>query len=123
MIFARNVTKTRIPLGIIKEQLMGFTNINILVFQLIIMGSFRKKSINFSFSSGITNYVIRTDAGFTCAECGKEFSDQSNCRRHVKNYHNKSNISALICNLCQKTYKNHDSLRHHQRATHGLYKQ
>jgi len=73
-------------------------------------------------NKGINNFVIKTDAGFTCSECGKEFSDQSNCRRHVKNYHNKSNISSLICNLCHKTYKNHDSLRHHQRATHNLYK-
>jgi len=73
-------------------------------------------------NKGINNFVIKTDAGFTCAECGKEFSDQSNCRRHVKNYHNKSSISSLICNLCHKTYKNHDSLRHHQRATHNLYK-
>jgi len=74
-------------------------------------------------SKGIHNYMIKTDAGYICTECGKEFSDQSNCRRHVKNFHNKSNISSLICNLCQRTYKNHDSLRHHQRATHSLYKQ
>jgi len=72
---------------------------------------------------GMNNFVIKTDAGFSCAECGKGFSDQSNCRRHVKNFHNKSNIYTLICNLCQKSYKNNDSLRHHQRATHGLYKQ
>jgi len=74
-------------------------------------------------NKGMNNYILRTETGYTCIECGKEFSDQSNCRRHVKNYHNKSNVSAIICEICQKCYKNHDSLRHHQRATHGLYKQ
>jgi len=64
----------------------------------------------------------RTVSGFKCNECGKEFSDQSNCRRHVKNSHNKV-YGVLFCDYCQRSYKNNDSLRDHQRKAHGLYKQ
>ena len=61
--------------------------------------------------------------GFTCALCGKGFGvNKHHCRRHIKNFHRKNDIS-LSCNVCQKSYKNYDSLRHHQRTSHGLYKQ
>ena len=61
--------------------------------------------------------------GFTCALCGKGFGvNKHHCRRHIKNFHRKHDIS-LSCNVCQKSYKNYDSLRHHQRTSHGLYKQ
>eukprot|EP00092_Neocalanus_flemingeri_P037136 GFUD01040424.1.p1 GENE.GFUD01040424.1~~GFUD01040424.1.p1 ORF type:complete len:329 (+),score=97.53 GFUD01040424.1:162-1148(+) len=61
--------------------------------------------------------------GFTCALCGKGFGlNKRHCRRHIKNFHNQTG-AVLACDICQKCYKNKDSLRHHQRTTHGLYKQ
>jgi len=71
---------------------------------------------------GFSSHVVRTECGFRCAECGKEFSDQSNARRHAKNSHNQV-TGVLSCDFCQRSYKNNDSLRDHQRKSHGLYKQ
>merc|ERR1711892_45438 len=31
---------------------------------------------------GFSSHVLRTGSGFTCAERGKEFTDQSHARRH-----------------------------------------
>ena len=61
--------------------------------------------------------------GFTCALCGKAFGIRKHhCRRHIKNSHKKTG-KALDCDVCQKSYKNCDSLRHHERTSHGIYKQ
>ena len=72
------------------------------------------------------NQLILNDSsglGYTCALCGKCFGlNKHHCRRHIKNFHKKFN-SKLECEVCNKAYKNYDSLRHHQRASHGLYKQ
>jgi len=76
-------------------------------------------------SLGINDNIIDDPLGqgFTCALCGKGFGvNKHHCRRHIKNFHRKPDIS-LSCNVCQKSYKNYDSLRHHQRTSHGLYKQ
>jgi len=71
---------------------------------------------------GYSSQVLKTASGYVCAECGKEFTDQSNARRHAKNSHNKV-TGVLSCEFCQRSYKNNDSLRDHQRKSHGLYKQ
>ena len=74
---------------------------------------------------GINDNIIDDPLGqgFTCALCGKGFGvNKHHCRRHIKNFHKKDDIG-LCCDVCQKSYKNYDSLRHHQRASHGLYKQ
>jgi len=61
--------------------------------------------------------------GYTCALCGKGFGiNKNHCRRHIKNFHDQSSV-IVTCEICKKCYKNKDSLRHHQRTTHGLYKQ
>jgi len=70
--------------------------------------------------TGFGNHILKTGSGFTCAECGKEFNDQSNCRRHVKISHNHF-AGELSCEYCQKTYKNNYSLKDHLRKTHGVY--
>merc|ERR1712240_745873 len=36
---------------------------------------------------GFSNYVQKTETGFNCEVCGKQFNDQSNCRRHIKEKH------------------------------------
>ena len=59
--------------------------------------------------------------GFTCGLCGRGFgSEKGHCKRHIKNVHSKTS-SALSCDFCQKSYKNYDTLKAHQRATHGVY--
>jgi hypothetical protein len=61
--------------------------------------------------------------GYSCGLCGKGFGmEKGHCKRHIRNVHNKS-VTILSCDYCQKSYKNYDSLRHHQRTTHGVYKQ
>ena len=61
--------------------------------------------------------------GFSCGLCGKGLGTQKgNCRRHIRNVHSKSS-SNLTCEFCQKSYKNYDTLRSHQRANHGVYRQ
>ena len=62
-------------------------------------------------------------SGYSCGLCGKGFGmEKGHCKRHIRNVHNKS-VTILTCDFCQKSYKNYDSLRHHQRTTHGVYKQ
>jgi hypothetical protein len=61
--------------------------------------------------------------GFTCGLCGKGFgANKKHCKRHIINFHS-ANKATLGFDFCNKTYKNYDSLRHHQRTQHGLYKQ
>jgi len=69
---------------------------------------------------GFSSLILKSGSGFTCTECGKEFNDQSNCRRHVKISHNYS-MDEISCDYCQKTYKNNYSLKDHLRKTHGVY--
>ena len=74
-------------------------------------------------NENINDQILEDPAGLghTCALCGKGFgANRNHCRRHIKNYHNQSS-TMLACDICQKCYKNKDSLRHHQRTTHGLY--
>eukprot|EP00091_Calanus_sinicus_P009865 TRINITY_DN22928_c0_g1_i1.p1 TRINITY_DN22928_c0_g1~~TRINITY_DN22928_c0_g1_i1.p1 ORF type:complete len:118 (-),score=30.18 TRINITY_DN22928_c0_g1_i1:38-391(-) len=59
--------------------------------------------------------------GFTCGLCGRGFgSEKGHCKRHIKNVHSKT-TTALSCDFCQKSYKNYDTLKAHQRASHGVY--
>jgi len=61
--------------------------------------------------------------GFSCGLCGKNFGfEKGHCKRHIRNVHNKI-VTSLSCEYCHKSYKNYDSLRHHQRTTHCVYKQ
>jgi len=69
---------------------------------------------------GFSSLILKNGNVFTCAECGKEFNDQSNCRRHIKISHNFQ-VGELSCEYCQKTYKNNYSLKDHLRKTHGVY--
>lgn len=61
---------------------------------------------------------------FACEVCSKQFSDQSNCRRHVKNHcHVRNNIHAdkdkYTCNVCEKTFSRESNLRMHGRLHTG----
>ena len=70
-----------------------------------------------------TSNIIEGPDGFTCGLCGKGFgSEKGNCKRHIRNVHTKA-VASLMCEFCQKSYKNYDTLRSHQRANHGIYKQ
>jgi hypothetical protein len=76
-------------------------------------------------AEGINEHILDdpTGLGFTCALCGKGFGvNKHHCRRHIRNYHNQAS-SVNTCQYCQKTYKTYDSLRNHERNTHGMYRQ
>ena len=76
-------------------------------------------------AEGINDQILDDPQGlgFTCALCGKGFGvNKQHCRRHIRNYHNQAS-SVNTCQYCQKIYKNYDSLRNHERSSHGLYRQ
>jgi hypothetical protein len=52
--------------------------------------------------AGVNELVQTTTTGFTCSVCGKEFSDKSNCRRHLKEKHFGLNQSQCPC--CHQIY-------------------
>jgi len=57
-------------------------------------------------SKGPASFVHRLTAGYSCGFCNKEFRDQSNCRRHVKEKHFGQDKD--YCPLCSKLlYKRH----------------
>ena len=69
----------------------------------------------------ILDNIVEDPLGFKCGLCGRGFgSNKSHCKRHIKNVHSKT-TSALFCDFCQKNYKNYDTLKAHQRVTHGVY--
>jgi len=62
-----------------------------------------------------------SDHPFSCRICGKNFGQKKHCKRHIVNAH--INTVPSWCEVCQKNYKNIDTLRTHQRIAHGLYAQ
>ena len=62
-----------------------------------------------------------SDHPFSCRICGKNFGQKKHCKRHIVNAH--INTVPSFCEVCQKNYKNIDTLRTHQRIAHGLYAQ
>jgi len=53
-------------------------------------------------NKGVSELVLSTSTGFTCAVCTKDFSDKSNCRRHIKEKH--FGLNQLPCPFCQQIY-------------------
>jgi len=52
-------------------------------------------------NQNVSDFIERTQTSFLCRGCGKEFRDQSNCRRHIKEKHFGQDQGA--CPLCYKT--------------------
>jgi len=61
-------------------------------------------------NKGLISYIISTEAGFSCTECGKQFSDQSNCRRHVREKHFGQDQDT--CRICNKLISKRNIARH-----------
>jgi len=57
-------------------------------------------------NKGPGDFVVRLENCFSCGVCRKEFRDQSNCRRHVREKHFVQDKQ--LCPLCSKMlYKRH----------------
>jgi len=52
-------------------------------------------------NKGVDGLVRRTENGFACGYCSKEFVKGSNCKRHVKETH--LNMGQFRCPFCEKT--------------------
>ena len=52
--------------------------------------------------AGVTELVLTTTTGFICTVCNKEFSDKSNCRRHIKEKH--FGLNQEPCPHCNQVY-------------------
>ena len=52
--------------------------------------------------AGVSELVLSTSTGYTCAVCTKDFSDKSNCRRHIKEKH--FGLNQLPCPFCHQIY-------------------
>jgi len=61
-------------------------------------------------NKGLINFIISTETGFSCTECGKLFSDQSNCRRHVREKHFGQDQDT--CAICNKLISKRNIARH-----------
>jgi len=61
-------------------------------------------------NKGLINFIRRTESGFSCVECGKYFSDQSNCRRHVREKH--FGHDQETCRICHKFISKRNIARH-----------
>ena len=59
----------------------------------------------------VDSTVFPPQEKFQCQACGKQFSDRSNCRRHVKSAHFEE--EQVSCSLCGKFYKNKRSTKTH----------
>ena len=67
---------------------------------------------------GVTEYGFAT---FHCSICGKDFNgNKSHCKRHIQMVHQPQ--TAIQCEVCQKQYKNKETVRAHERSVHGIYR-
>ena len=48
--------------------------------------------------------------------CNKQFSNQSNSRKHIKNIHKKIKFK---CEICGKKFSQKDNLQRHKKAVHS----
>ncbi|KAF4521396.1 hypothetical protein B566_EDAN018154 [Ephemera danica] len=63
------------------------------------------------------DYIVAGDPT-QCSECGKFYSSHYEMTKHFKNIHGIFSQPAT-CDICNKTYKNKDSLRNHKFKKHG----
>ena len=61
-------------------------------------------------AGSVSDLVLLNDQGFSCQLCGKLFSDKSNCRRHVRETHQK--MSQYACPFCSKALHRSKIQRH-----------
>lgn len=68
-------------------------------------------------------YISTDDMGrITCTLCQRDFTQKGHCKRHILAVHNATDQMTILCQVCRNPFKNRDSLRTHERKTHGIYR-
>ena len=83
--------------------------------------SFIWLKLGLSLDSGDRLCEILDSGGKTqCGFCFK-FIHPSSFKRHVKNQHGTTDTSQVLCDVCNKLYKNEATMKEHKRITHNIY--
>eukprot|EP00091_Calanus_sinicus_P014222 TRINITY_DN31652_c0_g1_i1.p1 TRINITY_DN31652_c0_g1~~TRINITY_DN31652_c0_g1_i1.p1 ORF type:complete len:126 (-),score=31.65 TRINITY_DN31652_c0_g1_i1:47-424(-) len=59
----------------------------------------------------LNSFVLKTGSGFTCTECGKEFNDKSNCRRHLVNIVIKHTRPIMLLKIIKENYMERSTMQ------------
>ena len=71
-------------------------------------------------SGGRLCEILDSGGKTQCGFCFK-FIHPSSFKRHVKNQHGDGDSSQVICDVCNKFYKNEATMKEHKRITHNIY--
>ena len=70
----------------------------------------------FTLCLGVDGLVRRTENGFACGYCSKEFVKESNCKRHVKETH--LNMGQFRCPYCEEIM-HRSKIQNHMNSCYG----
>jgi len=71
-------------------------------------------------SGGRLCEILDSGGKTQCGFCFK-FIHPSSFKRHVKNQHGDNDSSQVLCDVCNKFYKNEATMKEHKRIAHNIY--